>query len=150
MVRAPEFDLPDLSGNRVALSDLTHEGPILVAFFKVSCPTCQYTFPYLQRFTDENVVRVVGISQDEPASTRRFCDTYGVTFPVLLDAASAKYPVSNAYRISTVPSLFLIEPEGSISKAGTGFSRQNLEEIGERFGFVPFRPDEHIPAFRPG
>jgi peroxiredoxin len=150
MVRAPEFDLPDLSGNRVTLSNLTHDGPILVAFFKVSCPTCQYTFPYLQRFAEKNAVRVVGISQDEAALTRRFCETYGVTFPVLLDAASAKYTASNAYRISTVPSLFLIEPDGSISTAGTGFSRQDLEEIGERFGFVPFRSDEHIPAFRPG
>ena len=106
--------------------------------------------PYLQRFADANAIAVLGISQDDAAVTRRFCETYGVTFPILLDSASARYPVSNAYRIKTVPSLFLIEPNGSISKAGKGFSRQDLEEIGRRFGFVPFQPGEQIPAFRPG
>lgn len=150
LARAPEFDLPDLNGNRVELSNLTHDGPILVAFFKVSCPTCQYTLPYLQRFADANAIAVLGISQDDAAATRRFCQTYGVTFPILLDSASARYPVSNAYRIKTVPSLFLIEPNGSISKASNGFSRQDLEEIGSRFEFVPFEAGEQIPAFRPG
>ena len=93
MARAPDFELADLDGNRVALSKLTREGPILVAFFKVSCPTCQYTLPYLQRFVDENAIRLVGISQDEAAATRRFCEAYGITFPILLDPTNAKYPV---------------------------------------------------------
>ena len=148
--RAPDFDLPDLSGNRRSLSKLTQQGPVLVAFFKVSCPTCQYTLPYLQRFTESGSVRVIGISQDEAAATIRFGETYGLTFPILLDAASAKYLVSNAYRIATVPSVFLIEADGSIAKFTKGFVRQDLEEIGNRFGFVPFQPGEQFPEFRPG
>jgi peroxiredoxin len=134
----------------VALSDLTREAPILVAFFKVSCPTCQYTLPYLQRFTNANALRVIGISQDDAAATRRFCETYDITFPILLDVSSTKYEVSNAYRIRTVPSLFLIEPDGSLTKTSTGFSRNDLEEIGSRFGFHPFRIEEQIPEYRPG
>ena len=63
---------------------------------------------------------------------------------------SAKYPVSNAFRIATVPSLFLVEPDGSISKFSKGFVRQDLKAIGDRFGFVPFQPGEQIPEFRPG
>jgi peroxiredoxin len=150
LVRAPEFDLPDLNDDRVTLTKLTQEGPVLVAFFKISCPTCQYTFPYLQRLANSNLLRVIGISQDDLAATRRFSETYSLTFPILLDAASAKYLVSNAYRITTVPSLFLIEPDHSISKLSNGFTRRDLEEIGGRFGFVPFRADEQIPEFRPG
>ena len=148
--RAPDFDLSDLSGNRRSLFKLTQQGPVLVAFFKVSCPTCQYTLPYLQRLTESGSVRVIGISQDEASVTSRFGETYGLTFPILLDAASAKYPVSNAYRIATVPSLFLIEPDGSIAKFSKGFVRQDLEEIGNRFGFLPFRLEEQVPEFRPG
>jgi peroxiredoxin len=148
--RAPDFDLPDLSGNRRSLSKLTQQGPVLVAFFKVSCPTCQYTLPYLQRFTESDSLRVIGISQDEASVTSRFGETYDLTFPILLDTASAKYPVSNAYRIATVPSIFLIEPDGSIAKFSKGFVRHDLEEIGTRFGFVPFQPGEQVPEFRPG
>ena len=50
--RAPEIRATELDGTQVAVSDLLARGPVLAAFFKVSCPTCQYTFPFLQRMAD--------------------------------------------------------------------------------------------------
>ena len=46
---APQFDLPGLAGDRTSLPDLLVSGPVLLAFFKVTCPTCQLTFPFLER-----------------------------------------------------------------------------------------------------
>jgi len=131
---APEF--PGFPENR----------PVLLAFFKISCPTCQFTFPYLQRMADK--VPIVGISQDDSESTDGFRQAFGLTFPILLDPP--RYLVSNSYALSHVPSLFLVEPDRRISLAADGFSRRVLEEIGQRFGAVPFKGGERVPEFKPG
>jgi peroxiredoxin len=49
---APEFSLPDTQGKKHSLKDLLKKGPVIAAFFKMSCPTCQFTFPFLQRIHD--------------------------------------------------------------------------------------------------
>jgi peroxiredoxin len=148
--RAPEIRAAGLDGRQVAVSDLLAEGPVLAVFFKVSCPTCQYTLPFLQRMADQGGLTIVGISQDETGPTHAFCKTYGVRFPVLLDTAKEKYPLSNVYKLRSVPSCFLIETDGRISAAVQGFSRDDLDAIGRRFHTPPFHADEDIPAFRPG
>jgi peroxiredoxin len=148
--RAPEFVLPNLDGSQSGLQEWLGSGSVCVVFLKVNCPTCQYTFPFLQRFTVAAGLTLVGISQNEARSTRQFCERYGVKFPVLLDRAEAGYPVSNAYRITHVPSLFLIDTDGTISRSFSGYSRKDLEELGHRFQFVPFSANEQIHAFKPG
>ena len=149
-IRAPEIQAPDLHGQQVSVSEFLANGPVLAVFFKSNCPTCQYTFPFLQRMADRGGLTIVGISQDERAKTREFCETYGVRFTVLLDSAKAGYPLSNAYRLTSVPSLFLIETDGMISTTAMGFSRRDLQAIADRFELPVFRPGEQIPEFRPG
>ncbi len=137
------------------LADILARGPALLAFFKVSCPVCQYTFPFLERLyqgagRDGAPLQIIGVSQDKASATRDFVEEFGVTFPVLLDEAASGYPASNAFGLHSVPSLFLIEKDGTISQAGNGFSKQELEAIGSRVGVAPFQPGERVPDFRPG
>jgi peroxiredoxin len=147
---APAFTLPDLRGAPQSLQALLAQGPVLLAFFKVSCPTCQYTFPFLERFRN-SPARIFGISQDNQRSTEQFNRQFGVTFPVLLDAASEDYPVSNAYGLTHVPSLVWVEPDGKISLASVGFVKADLEAIARRAGAVElFHKDERVEAFRAG
>ena len=40
---APEFRLKDLSGELHSRSEICGGKQVLLAFYKVSCPTCQYT-----------------------------------------------------------------------------------------------------------
>ena len=47
--KAPEFDLKTLDGKRFSLSDELAHRPVVLAFFKVSCPTCQYALPFFER-----------------------------------------------------------------------------------------------------
>ena len=124
--------------------------PALLAFFKISCPVCQLTAPYLQRLAASKAIQVIGISQDDASATRGFMQRFGVTFPTLLDLSSENYPASNAYGITSVPSLFLLERDGTIARAIQGFSKRDLEEIGVRAGVAPFGPDDEVPAWKAG
>src|SRR5579863_3007342 len=112
--RAPEFRLELLSGGSTTLAQILAGGPALLAFFKISCPVCQMTFPFLERLHADGAVRIFGVSQDDAGDTREFNQEFGVTFPTLLDSEDSSFPASNDYGISSVPTLFLVEPGGTI------------------------------------
>ena len=68
-----------------------------------------------------------------------------------------RYDVSNDYRITNVPTIFLIEPSGTIALSETGFSKPDLEKIASEFaaiGKTPahafFAPSEIVPNHKPG
>ena len=155
---APDFSLNALGGKEYSLSELLAQGPAVLAFFKISCPVCQFTFPFLQRlherFNDSNAT-LVGISQDDSRPTRRFNDEHGVNFLTLLD--THPYPVSNAYGLTNVPTIFLIESDRTITSICMGFNKSELENIAAnlaertKIAKAPlFRSDEIVPAFKPG
>jgi peroxiredoxin len=155
---APEIELPDSAGRPVTLSELVSKGPVVAAFYKVSCPVCQFTLPFLERihkaYGNEKVA-IVGICQDDAGDTREFGAEYGLSFPSLIDASG--YPASNAYGLTNVPSVFLIAPDGKIAVSFSGFDKQGLEDIGATFAkhlskpAVPvFQPCEHVPDHKPG
>ena len=155
--KAPGFSLKALDNKEYALGKLLERGPVVTAFFKISCPVCQFTFPFLERLYKRygDGAGFLGVSQDDARSTKGFAKEYGVTFPVLIDTEG--YPVSNAYGLTTVPTIFLIETDGNVQVSSTGFERKALEsiarELSERrkIALAPvFRPDEVIPDSKPG
>lgn len=151
--QAPDFRLRDLSGRLRTRPEISAGKPVLLAFFKVSCPTCQYAFPFLERIyrgRTRQDIAMYAISQDDAESTREFDGEFGMTIPTLLDTEEEGYPASNAYGISHVPSLFLVELDGRISLAITGFDKNGIEELGRRFGKEPFEPGEYVPEWKPG
>ena len=148
--QGPPFRLAGLDQSARSLDDILADGPALLAFYKISCPVCQLTAPYLQRLAASKAIQVIGISQDDASATRGFMQRFGVTFPTLLDLSSENYPASNAYGITSVPSLFLLESDGTIARAIQGFSKRDLEEIGVRAGVAPFGPDDEVPAWKAG
>jgi peroxiredoxin len=147
--KAPSFALDDIAGNQRELSKILSDGPALIALYKVSCPVCQVTLPYLERIAGGSL-QIIAISQDDERDTRRFSEAYRMTIPTLLDRAKAGYPVSNAFGISRVPSLFLVEQDGAISLASEGFVKRDLEAIGQRAGVGPFRPEDNVPEWKAG
>lgn len=148
-----DFRLPDLHRVVWSLDEILSKGPVLLAFFKVSCPVCQLTLPFLERmysWTTSRPMLVWGVSQDDAATTAEFLRRFGLTFPCLLDTAESGYPVSNAFGITNVPSMFYVEPDQTISWASTGFSRNDLEELGHRLQITPFRADDQVPDVKAG
>ncbi len=147
---APAVRLKDLSGRTSTLAELAANGGALLAFFKVSCPVCQFTFPYLERLAAGGGLRVFGVSQDDPKATRRFAEEHGVTFPMLLDEAQGGYAASNAFGIINVPSLFLVDAEGTVAYAGEGFVKSDFIDLGRRAGVEVFRQGEYVPEWKAG
>jgi peroxiredoxin len=147
--KAPPFTLHDLNGVPHALAEMLLRGPVLVALYKISCPVCQLTLPFLARLAG-SALQILAISQDGAAATRRFQARFGVSLPTLLDRDEDGYPVSNAFGITHVPSLFLVEPDGTISLATEGFVKADIEAIGARAGIPPFHQDEVVPQWKAG
>ena len=48
-IKAPNLTLPTTHGEKFSLSDALKRGPVVLAFFKVTCPVCQYAFPLYER-----------------------------------------------------------------------------------------------------
>jgi peroxiredoxin len=155
---APGFSLKGLDGKEYSLAALTHKGPVVVAFLKISCPVCQFTFPFLERLYKRyggDGVALLGISQDDAKATKSFATDYGVTFPMALDEKG--YPASNAYGLTNVPTIFLIDTGGTARVVCTGFDKKGLETIAaalaERRNIATaalFLPNESVPALKPG
>ncbi|HEV2964297.1 MAG TPA: TlpA disulfide reductase family protein [Candidatus Angelobacter sp.] len=159
-VKAPDIKLPLLDGREFSLNHVRQRGPVVVAFFKTACPECQFSFPYLERihkaYGNSGKVTVVGVSQDNAKDTQAFNRDYGITFPTWLDEIG-KYPASNAYKITIVPSIFLISPEGEVDLSIVGWSRQEMEELNRALadvtGSTPVpvvQAGEKVPDYKPG
>lgn len=157
---APAFSLKGLDGTTYSLDALRQKGPVVAAFFKISCPVCQFTFPFLQRLYQRygsDDVTFLGISQDDPKATAGFARQYGATFPMALDEKEKGYPASNAYGLTNVPTVFLIDADGTVRVSSMGFVKADLEriatELAERRKVAPaalFAANESVPANRPG
>ncbi len=159
-VQAPEIELQYLDRRKFSLKEASKKGPVVAVFFKVSCPVCHMALPYLERifraYEKSGKFTFVGVSQDNAADTQAFNRQFGLTFPVLLDPAG-KYPASNAYKLTNVPTTFLISPEGEIEFSTVSWSRADVEQLNRRLAALSnvataqiFQPGEYVVEFRPG
>lgn len=155
---APPFVLRDVEGKNYSLAEALKQGPVLLAFFKVSCPTSQFTLGFLERLHQavkgRATPQVLAVSQNDAQETVEFAREYGLSFPMLLDEEG--YPVSNSYGLTTTPTLFLIRPDGTVQLSSPGFVRRDIEEVAAEFGrgtgqkIAAFLPGEPIPDYKPG
>lgn len=157
--KAPQFRLPLTGGGEIWLDQALQKGPVVVAFFKISCPVCQFALPYLERIHQAakgKNVTILGISQNSQKDTLFFNRQYGISFPAALDDPKG-YAVSNAYGITSVPTIFYIGQDGTIGISSVGWAKDDVLEIARRvselgkMAEIPvIRPGEDVPAFRGG
>src|SRR3954471_2669971 len=127
---APNIALPDMQGNTVSLSEKLKTGPAVLAFFKISCPVCEYALPILERLHRAYPeAAIYGVSQNSAKDTEMFRREFGITYPILLDD-SKTYDASNAYGLTNVPSIFYVAQDSTIEVSSVGWSRKDVEEIG--------------------
>jgi peroxiredoxin len=155
---APLFGLTAVDGKSYSLQEGLKNGPVLAAFFKVTCPTCQYAFPFLERLYQQlrsSGVQIWGVSQDGVKESQRFAREFAVSFPILID--DYPYRISREYRLEYVPSIFLIAPDGSITVESEGFAKRDLVEIQKSLSQALsasvgalFYSKENVPEYKPG
>ncbi len=152
--KAPNFVLKSPEGDEISLSAL--KGYKLLVFYKITCPTCQLTLPFVQKLFESygHAVRFLGISQDGEEETRRFAQDYGLTFPQLIDYPD--YPASLSYDVQVVPTLYLVDEEGRIDFVLESFVKSSLEELSEKLADLagsevnPLFEDVSVPPFKAG
>lgn len=152
--QAPDFRLMDADGDMFHLASQLASGPVLVTFFKTDCPTCQYGLPFLDRFAgalEGSSAATVAICQDSPVHAEWFSAQFGYGTRVVFDTEESEFPVSNAYGLTNVPTVFLVQPDGRIGHSAVSWSKADVEEIGAKLGVKPlFRSGESVLPFRPG
>jgi peroxiredoxin len=155
--KAPDFRLPLVGGGEFSLKEALAKSAVVIAFFKISCPVCQYAIPYYDRLAkrlQSAGVTLIGVSQDDLESTVDFMRRFGGNFPVAIDNPKG-YPVSNAYGLTNVPTLFEIAQDGKITLSSVSWSRDEVAEVFARHVSdakkAPlFEPKEMVAELRVG
>ncbi len=112
---APAFRLSDLSGATVELEAMRGDKIVLVEFWATWCPPCRMVLATLRRMEQtlqEANVEVLSVNQGEAAEqVRQFVAKEGIPFHVVLDPDGA---VSASYRVSSLPTMVLIDRRGTV------------------------------------
>lgn len=157
--KAPDIELKTLDGKKFSLQAELARGPVVLVFFKVSCPTCQYALPMFERLHKaygQKGVTLVGVSQNDATETAAFVKEFRITFPVLLDDTRS-YPASNAYGLTNVPTIFWVAQDGELEVSSVGWLKADFELINRKMAeadkispSVVFQPGEEVRDFRAG
>ena len=146
----PNILLPDLDGTPRPIVEAA--GSWVVAVGHSDCGTTRLALPYLKRMHERRGQgsSVVLVLQDDAASARALLVEAEADMPVRLEPDP--YPLSRALGLTTVPTLFLVDPAGVVERAAEGFQRAALEEMAGRLGVSGplFTARDSAPALRPG
>lgn len=133
-------------------------GEAIYAVFKTTCPTCEFTWPFLDRIrksAEGGELAIVAVSQDDPATTREFEQRLGTDLPTAYDPRP--WPASDTLGVENVPTLFHVRTDGTVAETVVGFDRARLERLADRAAQLAgrdpaplFRPDERVPPIKPG
>ncbi|MCM3708712.1 MULTISPECIES: peroxiredoxin family protein [Cytobacillus] len=111
-LKAPDFELKNLQGETVKLSDYKGK-KVMLNFWATWCPPCKAEMPDIQKFYNQkgNDVAILAVNIDPQSDVAGFAKEMRVNFPILLDVDEK---ASNAYQIITIPTTFFIDEEGII------------------------------------
>ena len=146
---APTFRLDDVdTGDLVTNPWQDGDGPVAIAFFKVTCPVCQMAAPMVQALADAGV-RVTAIGEDPAPTLRAYARQWGQRVPTVTEPPP--YRVSEAYGVRTVPTVFLVGADGVILETAQGWDREKWNAVAAHVGAQPISHEgDGLPVFRPG
>jgi thioredoxin-dependent peroxiredoxin len=127
--KAPAFSLPDQSGEKVSLRDLTSQGNVVLYFYPKDmtpgCTTEACSFRDNIGALKKLGAQVVGISADSSPTHQKFIDKYSLNFPLLSDAGNAVCKSYGVYKMKSLygreymgieRSTFIIGRDGTVHK----------------------------------
>ncbi|HEU4934528.1 MAG TPA: TlpA disulfide reductase family protein [Pyrinomonadaceae bacterium] len=120
-VKAPQFELKDLNGRIVRLSD--YKGKVvLINFWATWCPPCRAEMPDLVRYQRQyrkQGLQIIGITYEPESKTRlrRFARSLKVNYPIVLGSPQIKARFSSE---ETLPLTVVINRDGKVSDVIVG------------------------------
>ncbi len=139
---AIDFELKDQYGKTHKLSD--YKGKVVfLNFWATWCPLCKMEMPDIQKIYEkyekqgeESEVVILSVAapntQDEKDidGIKAFLEENGYTYPVLMDDGGYTF---GAYRISSLPTTFMIDKEGNVfGYVQGGLTQEAMESIIEQ------------------
>lgn len=112
---ASDFNLPDLSGQSIRLSD--YRGKVVfLNFWATWCPPCRSEMPSMQRLYEklkDNDFEMLAVSTDRQgkSAVKSLVEKGGYTFKILLDPEGK---VASQYDIVSIPTTFIIDESGKV------------------------------------
>jgi peroxiredoxin len=126
-----EFRLQDIAGKEASLEQFKGS-VIFLVFWATWCATCKDELSELEalykKYHGKGLI-IIGINVDASvARVVKFLDKTHITYPLLLDS---KGEAGDAYRVTGLPTAFLINREGFIRyrHAGYGKDHRTMYEI---------------------
>jgi len=108
---APDFELVDLDGELVSLSDYLGT-PVMINFWAIWCLPCRSELPLIQAFADQYpedlVVLAVNTSEDQ-TNVFHFKEEFGYDLIFLFDFDNS---VADEYRVRGLPTSIFIDSDG--------------------------------------
>ena len=119
-IKAPEFTLKDLNGKDVSLKDFSGK-VVFLTFWATWCGPCIIEMPSMEKlyrqFKDDGLIIVAINFQESRKQVKVFMDNFRLTFPALLDQ---KGEVGGLYGVFSLPTTYLIDPEGRLIGGAIG------------------------------
>ena len=150
---APDFELQNLEGKPVRLSDF-HGKAVLLNFWATWCAPCKIEMPWfvdLQKQYAAQGLQVIGVAMDDSGTetVAKFAKQMGVNYPVLI----GKEAVGDAYGgVEFLPTTFIIDRQGKVVErifglAGRSEFEDNIKKaLGPGAQASLARTDEKEPA----
>jgi len=118
-VKAPDFTLESLQGERHSLSDFRGK-PVILNFWSPTCPPCLMQMPSFQKLQEaisEQNLQIILVTPANKAMARDIKEKFDIAVPVLLDKNGQ---VEKLYQVRSHPLTFVLAPDGTVRKVVPG------------------------------
>ena len=133
--QVPDFDLPDLNGEKRTLYQQLEKGPVLLDFWATWCKPCLKSLPKLaelEKDLAEQGLAVWAINEDGPrtqAKVEPFVYSLGKELTVLIDE---NREVMRQFQVNGLPTSILISPNRTIVLRLQGYRPGDEKKIKEK------------------
>tara|TARA_B100000003_G_scaffold126018_1_gene112903 strand:+ start:238 stop:813 length:576 start_codon:yes stop_codon:yes gene_type:complete len=127
----PDEKIRMINGEFSELKNYVGDGPLLLEFWTTWCPNCPKQMGYLSDIAEHfknNGLKVLGINLNEPKIVNKvkpYVQTKNFSYDVAIDP---EYKLGDYFGVNGIPTLLLVDKDGSIINRYVGYSPGQEED----------------------